>query len=89
MMLFGYGRENRLSYLPRKRFTVLNLTHERRIVQFSCVHRTIFSKNFSFNYINNNYLSALTPLRPLAIISVSSAGGSSPRVICLSRSRIN
>ena len=48
MMLFGYGRENRLSYpftvLPRKRLYVLNLTHDRQIVQFSYVQTAIFSK---------------------------------------------
>ena len=60
MMLFGYGRENRLSYPPRKRFTVLNLTHDSKIVQFSSVHSVIFSKNLSSNYTNNNELSALT-----------------------------
>ena len=71
MMLFGYGRENRLSYPPRKRFTVLNLTHDGKIVQFSSVHRVIFSKNFSLNYISRNELSALTPLTSVVIISVS------------------
>ena len=41
MMLFGYGRENRLSYpftLPRKRLFVLNLTQDTKIVQFSSAH---------------------------------------------------
>ena len=49
MMLFGYGRENRLSYpftsKPRKRLFVLNLTHDRKIVQFSSVHKAIFWQN--------------------------------------------
>ncbi len=51
MMLFGYGRENRLSYpftvLAAQTLYVLNLTHDRQIVQFSYVQTAIFSKNFS------------------------------------------
>jgi hypothetical protein len=49
MMLFGYGRENRLSYpvycLAAQTLYVLNLTHDRQIVQFSYVQTKIFSKN--------------------------------------------
>ena len=50
MMLFGYGRENRLSYpftfLAAQTLYVLNLTHDRQIVQVSYVQTAIFSKNF-------------------------------------------
>jgi len=50
MMLFGYGRENRLSYpftvLAAQTLYVLNLTHDRGIVQFSSVQRVDFQKNF-------------------------------------------
>ena len=72
---FWLWEGNRLSYpftvKPRKRLFVLNLTQDGKIVQFSSVQIVIFSKNLSSNYINNNELSALTPLRSVAIISVS------------------
>ena len=49
MMLFGYGRENRLSYpftvLAAQTCFVLNLTQDRDIVQFSSVQRVNFSQN--------------------------------------------
>jgi hypothetical protein len=51
MMLFGYGRENRLSYpftvLAAQTLFVLNLTQDTKIVQVSYVQTAIFSKNFS------------------------------------------
>jgi hypothetical protein len=56
---------------PRKHLFVLNLTQDCKIVQFSSVQSVIFSKIFSLNYINSNELPALTPPRPVAIISVS------------------
>ena len=51
MMLFGYGRENRLSYpftvLAAQTLYVLNLTHDRQIVQFSSAQAVILVKIFS------------------------------------------
>ncbi len=72
---FGYGRETAqlfvYSFSRANVLFVTNLTQEAKVVQFSSAHSAKFSKNLPSNYINNNELSALTPPRSVAIISVS------------------
>ena len=93
MMLLVMGGKTasaiRLRFAAQTCF-VLNLTHDRKVVQFSSVHKVNFRKTSPQTISNNNELSALTPPRSVAIISVSVRSAEVRlRVICLSRSRIN